>query len=202
MISRAAYALANAPLDPTRAWAVLRPYWDEVVREYHQKGFLQPASVRVDMDEKWHDSCRHFAAMDKGATTLCLSPALADMDETNIRGVLAHEAGHIVDFSNPGRYWFRPALSVPVREGARVVSVLDVEPTFKGDVLFWFERLPTKGLAKHMRDWEQDRTRDEEERLADAIASWVMGQRVGYTGPTDCLIEALGAGVPRPKGLR
>lgn len=201
MTRRPAYARSDTPLDERRAWAVIRPHWEEVVRTFERKGHPEVKKADVEIDAKWHDSCRHFAAMSTDGDLLALAPQIADLPVENIVALLAHEAGHLVDFLNPGRFWFRPASQVHVREGCRVLSVLDVDPAEKGPVLFWFEHLPTKNLAKHMQEWKQ-RDKDETERTADAIASAMLGQYIGYTGPEDCLIQCVGSGIPRPKGLR
>lgn len=201
MVRRAAYAVANELLSPMKAWEVVRPYWLDIVRTFEDKGFAEPGRVRVEMDPKWHDSCRHYAAMTTDGRAMFFAPAMADLPPDNIKGVLAHEAGHLVDYQNPGRYWYRPASAVNVREGSRVVSVLDVDPATKEPVLFKFEQLPSKALAKHMRDWDE-RPRDEVEMCADAIASYAVGKQIGYTGEKECLIQSLGSGVPRPKGTR
>ena len=204
---RDVYASPNAPLDETRAWEILKPHWQEITETYARKGHLAPSQAKVEIDPKWHDSCRHFAAADNHGTTVCFAPELADKPVGNIRAVLAHEAGHVVDFANPGRYWFRPATQIRLREGCRVVSVLDVDPTTKGPVLFYFATLPTSGLGKHLRDWRHEdeggtRSSDEIEFVADAIGSWIMGEPILYSGPPECLLETMGRGVPRPKGLR
>lgn len=201
MTRRPAYARNDTPLDPQRAWAVIRPHWDDVLAIFERKGHPEVRRASVEVDEKWHDTCRHFAAMSTDGGLLALAPQMADLPVENIIALLAHEAGHLVDFLNPGRFWFRPASQVHVREGCRVLSVLDVDPSEKGPVLFWFQTLPVKNVRKHMQEWEQ-RDKDETERTADAIASAMLGQFIGYTGPKDCLIQAVGAGIPRPKGLR
>lgn len=208
MMSRSAYASTDEPLDSVRAWEVLRPVWEEIVLAFARKGFKEPGRARVEVDAKWHDSCRHHAATQGDGRLVGYAPQTADLSPSSIRAIMAHEAGHIVDLSNPGVYWFRPAQRVRLREGCRVVSVLDLDPSFQGPALFRFEELPTKGLNKHLREWGvygpggRDRDDDEIEFVADALAEYVLGQPLGYVGSPECLIQAVGEGIPRPKGLR
>lgn len=199
MRHREAFACNNT-LDPGRAWEIIRPYWADVVSRFGHRGFTQLGRAQVQIDERWHDSCRHYAAMSSDGSLLALAPQIADLEPAQITALLAHEAGHLVDFTQPGVYWFRPAARVPVREGSLVVSVLDVDPRTRGDVLFRFDRMP-KQMSKHMRDWST-READEVERTADAIASVALEEYIGYTGPKGCLVQTLGAGVPRPRGLK
>ena len=201
MIRSVAYRNAEAPLEPEQAWAVVRPYWIQIIALFADKGFPELSKARVEMDDRWHDTCRHYAAMATDGSVLCLAPQMADLPPDNIRGLLAHEAGHLIDFAHPGTYWYRPAAGVVVRQGAKVVSVRDVDPHFRGDVLFEFHTMPSKNLRKHLQEWAR-RGKDEVERAADEIASWILGEKIGYTGVSDCLIQAVGAGEPRPKGLR
>ena len=198
---RAAYDTSNQALEPILAERALRAYWDRIVREFEKKGYVEPGRARMTIDSAWHDSCRHYAAMDSTGSQLFVAPEILDLPPENIFGVLGHEAGHLVDFANPGRYWFRPARAVVVRAGSKCVSVADVPEATKQDVLFFFEKLPDKNLKKHMIEWH-NRSKDEVERVADAIASIVLETTVGYTGTSDCLIEAIGKGIARPKGLR
>lgn len=198
---RAAYDTSNQALEPILAERALRAYWDRIVQEFDKKGYLEPGRARMEIDSAWHDSCRHYAAMDSNGSALFVAPEILDLPPENIFGVLGHEAGHLVDFANPGRYWFRPATAVVVRTGSKCVSVADVPPSTKQDVLFFFEKLPQKNLNKHMNEWHH-RTKDETERLADAIASIVLEASIGYTGSSHCLIEAINKGISRPRGLR
>lgn len=202
MRGAAAFANASGPLDADRAWAVLRPYWEQIVSTFRHKGHAEPGKVtRVKVDPKWHDTCRHFAGASQDAKILVVAPELADMPVASIVAILAHEAGHFVDLSNPGRYWFRTACNVRLRKGARAVSVRDVPETYRDATLFLFERLPEKNLGKHLNEW-RERESDEVERTADAIAEVVTGQRIGYTGAPGCLVQTMGSGVERPIGLR
>jgi hypothetical protein len=207
IVRGSAYARSEEMLDPIRAWAVLRPFWEETVQAFAHKGFPEPASTRVEIERKWHDTCRHHAATRSDGRLVGYAPQTADLDPSSISAIMAHEAGHIVDLTNPGVYWFRPAERVPLRQGARVVSVFDVEPTFKDATLFRFERMPHQ-QSKHMRDWErvhssrEEADMDEVEHIADALAEFVLGKRLGYVGSPECLIQAVGEGIDRPKGLR
>ena len=63
------------------------------------------------------------------------------------------------------------------------------------------DKLPGKNIRKHMEQW-RSRSTDEVEMVADQIAEMVMGQKIGYVGPSGCIVQTLGRGKTRPKGLR
>lgn len=200
MIARAIFVSGSEPLSADKAWRILQPYWEQVAAHFRRQGHPQVSKVRVEVDERWHDSCRHYAAMTEDCSLVGFAPQMADLPDEQVLALMAHEAGHVVDFSNPGRYWYRPAAAVRVRSGCKISSVQDVDPREKGDVLFYYERLP-ESMGKHMRDWK-NRGKDETEGCADAIAEAVTGKPIRYTGPKDCLVETFGTGIKRPRGLR
>lgn len=157
------------------------PYWDEVVESFKSAGFAEPSHVsRIVFTDEVRDSCRHFAAMRMDGKLLYLSPEIVEMPEETILGIMAHEAGHAVDLQNPGIYWFR-------RQALLVSEPLD--------------RLTSRELKKLMDAWH-DRSDEEVERVADALAEQAMGLRMGYVGKPGCLVQALGRGKKRPPGLR
>jgi hypothetical protein len=196
------YELPETPLRPDKAWRVIEPYWREMLQLFREHGFEAPGNVaKIVIDPEWRDTCRHFAGMSEDASTLVLAPEFADLPLANIKAILAHEAGHAVDLSSPGKYWFRRAVEMHIRQGAWARSLEDLPQKFQGPAVFVFETLPSHNFAKHLRDWE-GRPRDEVEMLADAIAEHVLGERIGYTGTEGCIIQTLGRGIPRPKGLR
>ena len=198
---RKAFADPNSPLSEHQVWAILEPYWTELVSVFRHAGYPEPGKVaRIQVDTTWRDSCRHFAGAAIDGSKLIVAPELADLPVPSIRGILAHEGGHFVDLGNPGRYWLRPLGSVNVRHGADV-AVLWGGGSIKDDALVCFEKLPEKNLRKHLRDWSE-RGCDEVERVADVIAEIVIGQKIGYVGPPSCLIQTIGKGPSRPKGLR
>lgn len=164
-------------VDVDEATAILMPHWQEVVEGFGEAGYDEPARAEFVLTEDAHDSCRHFGAMRNDGLVLYVAPELVHMPVETIDGILAHEAGHSVDLQNPGIYWFRR------------------------NALFKAEELPSKGLRKILKAW-RGRDDDEVERVADAIAFHALGVRIGYVGSPTCLVQALGRGKRRPKGLR
>lgn len=201
---RRAYAAENGLSGPDQVTSIIQGYWVPITQAFKQAGYNQPNQVtRLQVDSKAHDSCRHYAMAKMDGSVLIVGPEIVDLPPDNITAILAHEAGHFVDFASPGRFWFRSPQAIRVRSGARAISlsVKALPPDHKGPVLFFFQDLPTKGLSKHLREWE-NRGRDEEERVADEIASYVLGKPIRYTGSRDCLVQSIGRGVERPIGLR
>lgn len=199
MVRRSVYR-ANESLDADSAWRVLSAYWDSVVGRFASEGYDQPSLVKkVRVDPKWHDTCRHYAGASHDCKTLVVAPELAELPVRSILGILAHEGGHFVDLSSPGRYWFRQLRAVNPRQGAAVLAM--GRSAGDGKLLWFFEELPEKNLRKHMAEWKE-RDDDEVEFVADAIAESVMGTKIGYVGHPACLVQSLGKGIDRPTGLR
>jgi hypothetical protein len=154
--------------------AVLETVWEHVVRLFHRQGFDHPSKAKLSFDPSRHDSCRHFAATD--GSEVYVAPALADMPYETMLGIMAHEAGHVEDLSCPGVWWLR---------SGRLCRA----------------EFPSKGARKMVRAWE-DRSDDEVERVADALAEVALGRRIGYVGHAGCLVQFVGRGKNRPKGLK
>ena len=192
----------DEPLAPKEAQWVLENYWWEViVPAFAAKGYDEPGRIRsLVIDPSAHDNCRHFAGTAQDGSKVIVAPELASMPDATVIAILAHEAGHVVDLSNPGIFWFRAKESFYPRDGIKVAQMSAV--TNKGNFrIFECLELPQKGFNKHIEDWKE-RGREEEEQLADALAEWVLGVKIGYVGSHSCLVETLGEGVPRPVGLR
>lgn len=201
---RSSYALTNSPAGPDQVTNIVQGYWLPITDAFKKAGYTAPSKItRLRIDSDAHDSCRHYAMAKKDGTVMVVGPEIVDLPPENITGILAHEAGHFVDFDHPGRFWFRRPQAVRVRQGARAISLTlePVEADHSGPLLFFFSDLPTRGFSKHMREWES-RDGDEVERVADEIASYVLGEKIGYTGRPGCLIQTAGRGVERPLGLR
>lgn len=164
-------------LTEKQAIAVLEPIWEAVCDTFSDKGFDQPSDCRFEIDPSAHDSCRHFAATRTDGKLMIVAPDLADMPLSTIEAILAHEAGHIVDFCCPGRFWFRSG------------KLQDIDP------------LPSKGRRKILAMWK-GRDNDEVEYVGDAIAEFVMERRIGYVGHPGCLVQSFDDGIKRPRGLR
>ncbi|MHC4617126.1 MAG: hypothetical protein ACYTEQ_05165 [Planctomycetota bacterium] len=166
------------PIDEAEAIEVLLPQWEQICEIFEEHGHMEPSEVStLVVTPDVHDTCRHFAATRDDGKVVYVAPEMCHLPLEVVAGVLAHEAGHVVDMRNPGIFWFR-----------------------YGD-LCAVEELPTKRLRKHLREWGE-RSDDEIERVADAIATEAIGTKIGYVGPPYCLVQAVGRGIRRPKGLR
>lgn len=166
------------PLAPDEAYSVLEPYFNAVRDEYLTAGLKKVKCVRLFVAPAMHDSARHFGACKDDGSMVLLAPELADVPDTVMLAIMAHELGHATDFLYPGEFVLGqggPAL----RRAAR-----DVEE---------------KQWSKWLKAWHQ-RDADVVELTADAIAERVMGVPYGYLGP--CFIQSFDAARARPMGLR
>lgn len=133
--------------------------------------------TRMLVDESVRDSPRHYAACRDDGMQIIVAPQAADLPLETLAAILGHEFGHAADFAYPahwrmlgGRY--EPAVWKPPR----------------GD-----------RAADKVKHWV-DRSDDQVEWAADAIAYAVIGQRVTYCGP--CMVQCFNGGRSRPRGLR
>lgn len=157
--------------------SILHPVWKDVCAKFEEHGFFEPIKARVQYTEEAHDSCRHFARAAMDGSFVEFAPSLAMTPMPTIVGIMAHEAGHLVDLSHPGVYWL------------------------KRETLTFYQELPQRGLKRLLAKWHA-RSDDEVERIADLIAESVMGFRIGYVGG-ECLVQCADCDGPsRPKGLR
>jgi hypothetical protein len=195
-------AFSRTPSDDQVA-TVIRAYWRQIVHKFDEAGFKEPRkATRFRIDHKWHDNCRHFAGAKTDGSVLVVAPEIVDLAPDKIVAILAHEGGHFTDLGQPGRFWFRKPSHLKVRAGSRALSVRDdLDIGSNEPALLMFVTLPHKGFGKHLTEW-RERSDDEVERVADEIASFVMGEKIGYTGRPGCLVQTLGRGVERPIGLR
>lgn len=194
-------AFSNSGNTADQLAAIINPFWKQVVYRFEDADFPQvKKTTRVVFSEGVHDSCRHYAAARTDGKVLMLAPEVVNLPDEAIWALLAHEAGHFVDFASPGRFFYREPTRVRMRSGAEVEMLGELSERLPPSALFRFTHLPHK-LGKHMREWK-DRDKDEVELVADGIASVAMGVPIRYTGPDDCLVETFGPGVERPLGLR
>jgi hypothetical protein len=199
---RRSFSDGSKPAGIEQVANAVRAYWRGIVEAFDRKGFDEPRkATRFRIDSSWHDSCRHYAGAKTDGTVLVIAPEILDLAEESIIAILAHEGGHFVDLARPGRFFFRRPTEMHCRKGASVTAIGEGPPDPLDPVLLWFKELPTKGLGKHLTEW-RERDSDELERVADEIATFVMGEKIGYTGSPGCLIQTLGKGVERPIGLR
>lgn len=173
-------------LEPEVAASIVRPHFDAVrdlFCEYVPEGWGEPMSRLADVsfvvDQKMHDSPRHFAACRDDGKQLIFAPQFVELPVQTLVAILAHEFGHAADFAYPAHWRLMPA-----------------EPgvaTWIGD--------PAK--SKWGRAWQKtwmDRGKDHIEWTADGIAMAVTGRSIGYCGP--CMLQHFDKGITRPKGLR
>ncbi len=166
------------PLSPEEAYVVLEPYFEVIRDEYLAQGFKKCKRTRLFIAPAMHDSPRHFGACKDDGSAILLAPELADVADTVMLAIMAHEFGHATDFLYPGEF----VLGRSGPAGRRIKS--DVEE---------------KQWSKWLKAWHH-RDEDVVERTADAIAERVMGVPYGYQGP--CWIQSFDAARARPMGLR
>jgi hypothetical protein len=126
-----------------------------------------------------HDTDRHFAGCKDDGSAIFLAPEMADMPDTMLMAIVAHEFGHATDFLYPGEFVLGRGGGPALRR-----AQADVEK---------------KQWSKWLKAWHK-RDDDVVEFTADAIAELVMGVAYGYQGP--CAIQSFDAVMPRPYGLR
>jgi len=152
---------------------VLAPFYSEIRSLYVEEGFarvsktrllvnkdlpgmLRAAGVPVPAPERLRAVCRN------DGTQISAAPILADEPVSRVVAILAHELGHAVDFSYPGRFlWL---------EGALV------------ETNAWEADPEERAVYNTLQQWHQ-RPDHAVERTADALAELVTGREVWYTGP-------------------
>jgi len=166
------------PLAPEEAYVVLEPYFNVVREEYVKYGLKLCRRTRLFVAPGMHDSPRHFGACKDDGSMILLAPELADVPDTVMLAIMAHELGHATDFLYPGEFVLGdggPALRRSKRD------------------------TDDKQWSKWLKAWHR-RDDDVIELTADAIAERVMGAPYGYQGP--CAIQSFDAVRARPMGLR
>lgn len=190
--------------------SVLTPYFeacrDLAVENMHKACGIRPSACLVRKARLIVDphagGGRHYAMTHTESLSVHVAPDMVDLPEPTILGLFAHEFGHVADYAYPGSF-------VWAEESSADTHWIGTEPADKARAWRRFygrsratsrsesdDALP---CANWMRAWE-DRSDDEIEWTADAIALFLLETRVGYAGP--CLLQTLGGGRPRPRGLR
>lgn len=172
-----------ANVNERAALAILRPSIETIWALFLDAGLDRLEGVEVRVSAAEGGEGRNFAACRTDGALIVLSPDLIHLPEATVDGILAHEFGHAADFCYPARF-------VKAKNGA--LRRLDASP--KG-VPAGEAPIP----AAWLREWSA-RDDDTVERAADAIAEYVTGWRIGYSGP--CRLQTTDGGVPRPDGLR
>lgn len=162
------------------AEAILDPYFSAVRERFLEAGLERVTRPRLIVQRWVHDSPRHFAACREDGSEIVVAPELVELPQEILVGIAAHEFGHATDFLYPGEFWLGRGDKVTRR-------TLDDA----GSETQW---------VRWQRAW-RERSEDVVERVADGVASSVMGTPIGYLGP--CWLQSFtGPGVPRPRGLR
>lgn len=171
------------------AAAILQPYFDAVRDTYleWEGGRLKRLKqTRLFISESAFDGGRHFAGCRDDGLQIMLAPQLSELPEPTVVAIITHEFAHAADFLYPGRWAFTQvgvaAAWVPSENRRR--GMLNEEQ---------------RRAADAGRAW-LDRSDDQVEWTADAVAQAVTGRRIQYCGP--CLIQCFSGGVARPAGLR
>ncbi|MBW2673319.1 MAG: hypothetical protein JRD89_07910 [Deltaproteobacteria bacterium] len=168
-------------LDIEQAASIVAPCFD-AVRDVFVAHLVEPG-VKLDLLRRTrlliepgaHDCDRHFAACRTDGRQIQLAPEAADLPLETLTSILAHEFGHAADFSYPAHF--------------RLVA--------RYEAAQW-RPLPSRGAPRKVAAW-QERSEDQIEWTADAIAFLVTGRQVGYCGP--CMVQCWN-GLDRPSGLR
>jgi len=166
-------------LDCDEALEILEPYF-VAMREVFvgEAGLKLCRRTRLYVAPWLHDSPRHFAACRDDGLVALVAPELAELPEPTVVAIFAHELGHASDYLYPGEF----ALD---GDGQCVRRSRD-----SVDESQWI---------RWMKAWDR-RDDDLVEQMADAIAEWATGSRIGYCGP--CQLQAFNRGEARPQGLR
>lgn len=166
-------------VDLDEAEAILEPYFDAVRERFVAAGLERIEKTKFRVRNWVHDSPRHFGACREDASEIVLAPEMVELSQELVIGIIAHEFGHATDFAYPGEFW--------LGRGTEVVRRTREEA---GNETQW---------VRWSKAWGE-RDEDVVERVADAIASSIMGAPIGYLGP--CLLQSFSGGVARPAGLR
>ncbi len=168
----------STDVDIEEAHAILEPYFEAVRERFLDADLQKVAKTRLVVRSWVHDSPRHFGACREDATEIVLAPEIVELGQDIVVGIIAHEFGHATDFAYPGEFWLG-------RNGIERRGIADA-----GSETQW---------VRWRKAWGE-RDEDVVERVADAVASSVMGAPIGYLGP--CLLQSFAGGIPRPAGLR
>lgn len=168
------------PPDLEIAAAVLEPHFfavRDVFLDFDRDSLRRLRRTRMVVDPTVHDSLRHYAACRDDGLLILVAPEAVDLPVDNLAAIFAHELGHAADFAYPAQW-------------------VTLGP---GDEAIWIGDRDDKIARKWRRLWEQ-RSDDQVEWAADAIASEVTGVEIQYCG--DCMLQCFSGGKSRPSGLR
>jgi len=189
-------------LSRDEALVVAGPYFLAVQEEFsrHEQDHYGGRSVllaRVRLEcAPWREladdegfSVRNFAATSDDGHVIVIAPELVELPEESVVAILGHEFGHAYDNLYPGRWVL--ADGELLRFDDALAGVGDPELESKAN---------QKARVARARQW-RDRTDDEVENTADAIATEVLGHQIRYCGP--CVLQCFERTASRrPAGLR
>lgn len=174
----------DAALTDEEAYAVLEPFFRETRLMFVEKGLTRCRETKLVVEADAHDTARHFAGCSDDGQEIVVAPQLAQMPVDNVVAILAHEFGHAADFLYPARFLMADGELVHVFEGAKRVSL---------------ENMDQRAAYNMRRQWER-REASDVELTADAVANYVTGREIKYNGP--CMLQTYGPGTGRPRELR
>lgn len=194
--------------DDEIAHTVLQPHFDAVRDEFARFEVTPGVSlsklrrVQYVITSEARNSDRHFAATLDTGMSMVFAPQIVDLPVETLVAILVHEFGHAADFAYPACWtWPKSSPGVATWVGAYdehraaawrfVFGKAKARSRSGGD-----DRAPSENWAFA---WNR-RNRDQIEWAADAIASAVTGQAIGYCGP--CMLQCFNGGMPRPAALR
>lgn len=162
---------------------------ERVRQAYMSFGLTELQRTRVEVDTRPRDKDRHFAACRTDGRLILLAPHLILLPPQTVTAIVGHEFGHAADYAYPAQFRV-----VPRGDGYAVDR-------------YQVGTRSNQGVPPAVyRAWLQ-RSDDQIEQAADAIAEVVLGTRIGYCGP--CRLQTIldgsepaGCVRPRPRGLR
>jgi hypothetical protein len=183
-------------VDCATALVIVEPYFRAAQEAFVQHealhcGAKKPKLARVRLEcspwSKLHEESdfgtRNFAGTTLDGTVIVVAPEVVELPEDTVAAIMAHEFGHAYDFLYPGMFL--------MSDGELLrFDPIEVDPDNK------WERQTAVARARQWRD----RSDEEAEQVADAIAGEVLGHPVLYGGP--CMLQCFSRGAKRPEGLR
>ncbi len=190
--------------------AILQPFWDacrdvyiDFVPADGHHGLVRLKRTKFVIDPAIRDTVRHFAACRTDGMQMIFAPEIVDLPNENLVAILAHEFGHAADYAYAGSWSWpldKAGKTVWVGEDnrSRAMAWRELNRRSGGSIDVLLEPQESEAVA-WMRAWDQ-RSADQVEWAADAIAMAVTGHKLGYCG--DCMLQTFDRCVTRPKGLR
>ena len=187
--------------------SILQPYFDavkDVFAVFRPPGHGPLSNLRnvvYEVTPDAHDKERHFARTRTDGRLMQFAPEIVDLPPETLVAIIAHEFGHAADLSHPGCWswpksgsgeslWVGKSQSGRSHAWRNIFGKSNAKPRNPSD--------DKVSASNWMIAW-RDRSDDQVEWAADAIAFSVTGIRIGYCGR--CMLQCFG-GSERPAGLR